>query len=93
MSILSQLAGKSLLLTKPVAKVEKSGIEIKIKVSSVVAVAIILCVMIGLSLYFYRLGKDEVGRLIIDLAIALFSWVSGKGIGEKAGLLHNKEID
>ena len=88
MQALRRLFGDGLLLAKPAGSVEKAGISVRIDISGVVILIIALCILAVVAAYLYATKHAEEGRLIIDLAIALFAWATGKGVGEKAGLKH-----
>jgi hypothetical protein len=87
MSFASEMFGTELFITKPVAGVEKAaGVKVKVEKPKVVAIGVILCVLVGLAVLLYAINQADAGRLVIDLAVAFLGFVSGRGLGEAAGL-------
>ena len=58
----------------------------KIKTSAVLVVGMITVLLVGAAIALFILKQPEAGRLVIDVALAFFSWSSGRTIGELAGV-------
>ena len=58
----------------------------RIKTSAVLVVGAITIILVGAAVVLYVLKQPDAGRLVIDVALAFFTWSSGRTIGELAGM-------
>jgi hypothetical protein len=76
-----------LLFMELAPQIEKeAGGRAKLKVGPVATVGIFLLLLLGVVIALYAMKQAEAARLVLDLAIAFFTWCTGRAVGEKAGL-------
>ena len=63
-----------------------AGADARYKLAAIGVVGGIVVLLIGLAVVLYINKQPEPGRLVIDVAIAFFSWATGRAVGEKAGV-------
>jgi hypothetical protein len=76
-----------LLFVELVPEIAKAaGAAARFKLASIAVVGGLVVMLVGLAVILYINNQAEPGRLVIDVAIAFFSWATGRAVGEKAGV-------
>lgn len=78
-----------LLFTREVANIHKQAKQkVEMPTSAIALIGGLTLAFVAAALILYVMKQPDVGRAVVDLAVAFLAWSSGRASGEKAGLTH-----